>query len=107
MSKKINAYIENNRIIIVSDDVEKNDYIELNSISSISEYIKQAAQNNDEIKKYFFDQYKQNEEYKKLINSIQNLENENKSLNDINNDQNKKIEELSIKINNNRNNCYH
>lgn len=75
MGKKINAYIDanTNRIIILSDDVQKDDYIDLNSLSSINEYIESTIDKNEKLKNKFINDFKNTNEYLILKNESENL----------------------------------
>ena len=68
MAKKINAYVNSNtnRIVIISDDVHNGDYIDLNSLSSIQEYIENSINKNHTLKEKLFNEFKLNSEYQLL-----------------------------------------
>lgn len=76
MPKKINAYIDaqNNKIVILSDDVQKDDYIDLNSLSSINEYIESSIENNQGLKDKYFNQFRNSDEYLKLKKESESLQ---------------------------------
>ena len=68
MAKKINAYVDSNtnRIVIISDDVQNGDYIDLNSLSSIQEYIENSINKNHTLKEKLFNEFKLNSEFQLL-----------------------------------------
>lgn len=88
MSKKINAYIDanTNRIIILSDDVQKDDYIDLNSLSSINEYIELTVDKNEKLKSKFINNFKNSDEYLKLRKESENLKIANIEINKLKDD---------------------
>ena len=88
MGKKINAYIDanTNRIIILSDDVQKDDYIDLNSLSSINEYIELAIDKNEKLKSKFINDFKNSDEYLKLRKESENLKIANIEINKLKDD---------------------
>lgn len=88
MGKKINAYIDanTNRIIILSDDVQKDDYIDLNSLSSINEYIELSVDKNEKLKSKFINNFKNSEEYLKLRKESENLKIANIEINKLKDD---------------------
>lgn len=100
MGKKINAYIDanTNRIIILSDDVQKDDYIDLNSLSSINEYIELSVDKNEKLKSKFINNFKNSEEYLKLRKESENLKIANIEINKLKDDLKKNEENVINKF---------
>ena len=90
MAKKINVFFDEtqNRLIITEDNVQKDDYIDLNSLSNFESFIKNKA----------FNQYKQ--EIIQSSQEIQILKNNNEELNQALNNSQHNFELLQTQKNN-------